>query len=318
MRHIQDMRVRDPFILTDKEKGCYYLIASDRLARTDGRPGEGVDYLRSEDLIHFEEPKAAFRPDANFFSPHQFWAPEVHAYKGRYYLFVTTWGRWGEEPIDTDVLSEGEIRGTQIFVADEMTGPYREWSHGPVTTRKDLTLDGTLYVAPDGKPYMIYCHEWRQIIDGTIVALPLTEDLRAAAGDPVSLFKGSDAPWATGDFVKTYEDTPYHKVIYVTDGPFLFNDLSGGLCILWSTGGEGIYTTGISRSPSGNVLGPWEQSEQALFTGDGGHAMLFHTLQGQLMLALHQPNGAPDERLRLFPARLTETGLALEPALARG
>ena len=35
-----------------------------------------------------------------------------------------------------------------------------------------MTLDGTLYVE-NGLPYMVYAHEWIQILDGTMEAVPL-------------------------------------------------------------------------------------------------------------------------------------------------
>ena len=42
---------------------------------------------------------------------------------------------------------------------------------------------------------MVYAHEWIQKVDGTMEAIPLNDDLTAAAGDPIHLFKASDAPW---------------------------------------------------------------------------------------------------------------------------
>jgi arabinan endo-1,5-alpha-L-arabinosidase len=35
-------------------------------------------------------------------------------------------------------------------------------------------------------------------------------------------------------------------------------------------------------------------------TENGGHPMLFHRFDGQLMLMLHQPNKVPNERARLL------------------
>jgi len=93
-----------------------------------------------------------------------------------------------------------------------------------------MTLDGTLYVDPAGKPWMVYAHEWMQKIDGTIEALPLKADLSAAAGDPIFLLKGSDAPWLAEQAVPNAK-----SAIYVTDGPEFFRTKTGRLLMLWSS-----------------------------------------------------------------------------------
>jgi hypothetical protein len=66
--------------------------------------------------------------------------------------------------------------------------------------------------------------------------------------------------------------------------------------MLWSSGSETGYAVGIATSASGKLAGPWVQAPAALFGADGGHPMLFRRFDGQLMLALHQPNKTPAER----------------------
>ena len=61
----------------------------------------------------------------------------------------------------------------------------------------------------EGDPRMVFCHEWVQIQNGTVEAMRLTSDLKCAAGEPVTLFHGSDAPWSK----------PWAENNYVTDGP---------------------------------------------------------------------------------------------------
>jgi hypothetical protein len=63
---------------------------------------------------------------------------------------------------------------------------------------------------------------------------------------------------------------------------------------------------GIATSESGKLAGPWVQQPAPLFADDGGHPMLFHRLDGQLMMILHRPNKAPNERAQLF--ELEDTG----------
>jgi hypothetical protein len=126
-----------------------------------------------------------------------------------------------------------------------------------------------------------------QVHDGEICALPLSADLRDPIGKPLMLFRASEATWIR-PFAGQYD--------FVTDGPFLYRANNGQLLMLWSSFGHGGYTLGVARSLSGTVIGPWTQDTEPLYTSDGGHGMLFHAFDGQLMLALHQPNSTPNER----------------------
>jgi len=313
MRTIEQIRAHDPFIVTDKNRKCYLWVADNVIARQDGKPGEGVDVFCSDDLIHFQEPLPAWRPDPEFFCQNQYWAPELHFYEGHWYMFVTTTGEMKGSGIQTGVYPPEKIRGTMVFISisGNPEGPYKPWSNGPLTPWNMLTLDGTLYVDKMGKPWMVYCHEWLQIIDGTIEAIPLSDDLKEAIGEPTVLFHSSDASWSRGGYCESYGGIEYKKTIYVTDGPFLFTDKSGALCMLWTTSSESVYTTGIARSASGELFGPWEQSQDPLYTDDGGHAMLFDTLNGRSMMALHIAHHTRNSRLKLVPVEYTEWGLKI-------
>jgi len=67
--------------------------------------------------------------------------------------------------------------------------------------------------------------------------------------------------------------------------------------MLWASFvSNNTYALGIARSQSGGISGPWVQEEQPLYQNDGGHAMVFRTFGGELMLAIHTPNQTPDER----------------------
>jgi hypothetical protein len=85
---------------------------------------------------------------------------------------------------------------------------------------------------------------------------------------------------------------------YVTDGPFLWRTIDGGLLLLWSSfGDDGAYRIGAARSESGTVHGPWKQQDKPLYAADGGHGMVFRAFDGRLYLAIHTPNRTPNERL---------------------
>jgi hypothetical protein len=164
-----------------------------------------------------------------------------------------------------------------------------------------MTLDGTLWVE-DGVPYMVFCHEWVQIKNGTVEYIRLKEDLSETVGEPVRLFDGSDAVWN--------RKSDRHGS-HVTDAPYLYKSKSGKLFMLWSGYSHTGYTVGIAISDSGNLAGPWRQQDKPVFAEDGGHAMLFKSFDGKLMMVLHCPNGR-GARPRIF--EMEDTGDTLRIA----
>ena len=273
-----EINIRDPFVVPLPAEKRYYLFGTRGQDCWEGTPA-GFDAYIGSDLRHWEGPYPAFRPAPDFWSDRNFWAPEVHAYKGRYYMFAS-------------FKSEAARRGTQILCADTPAGPYQPLSERPITPADWECLDGTLFVDGQGAPWIVFCHEWVQVHDGEICALRLSDDLRQSIGEPQLLFHASEAPWIT----------PYSgQSDYVTDGPFLHRAQNGELLLLWSSFTNGSYTLGVARSLGGGILGPWKQDAEPLYREDGGHGMVFRTFEGQLMLTVHRPNSPRDERPIFVP-----------------
>ena len=272
-----EIRVRDPYIVPIKETGKYYLFGT-----TDTDPwnaGEGFLVYESEDLEHWSEPKWAFLPPEGFWANQNFWAPEVHHFNGYWYIFAS-------------FKAEGVCRGTQILRSESVTGHYVPISDGPVTPRDWECLDGTLHVDENGKPWMVFCHEWVQVHDGEICCIPLSDDLTHAIGEPTLLFRASEGPWV----VPLWNS----KDNYVTDGPFLYRSNNGALRMLWSSFSTEDYTISYAESQSGTIFGPWIQHESGVVV-NGGHGMVFDTFDGRTLLSIHSPNASPLERMKLIP-----------------
>lgn len=290
MLKTSELHIRDPFVLPIVAEQRYYLYGTSG-PQAWAASASGFDYYTSRDLQGWEGPLPAFRPPAGFWADRNFWAPEVHAYRGRYTLFGS-------------FKAEGVCRGTQILAADSPQGPFLPISDGPVTPPDWECLDGTLFVDAAGQPWMVFCHEWVQVGDGEICALRLSDNLRSAIEPPHLLFRASEAPWVRAINSKNRKG-------YVTDGPWLHRLASGGLILLWSSFGTGGYTVGMARSASGDILGPWQQLPEPLYARDGGHCMVFRGFDGRLWLAFHQPNQSPDERPRFAPLSETQSSLAI-------
>ncbi|NQX58203.1 glycoside hydrolase family 43 protein [Paenibacillus qinlingensis] len=293
---LSEIPAHDPFIFADSLNGLYYLYTggSPRLHRMESY---GVLTYKSTNLREWEGPYIVFTvPEGGWAHPqHGAWAPEVHVYKGRFYLFVTLHNN--DRPLEGEPIQgfAKHWRGSVIAVSDSLEGPFRllnEESH--VLPETMMTLDGTFYVDEKGLPWMVYCHEWIQTIDGTIEAVRLKEDLSGAVGEPIHLFNGSEALW------ENEEALPEGDIrVYVTDGCQLYRTSGGQLMMLWSSYQAGSYVQTIARSMTGQLEGPWEQLPP-LVKDDSGHGMMFQTFEGTWLLILHQPFRMPQSRCKLF------------------
>lgn len=283
-RKREEIRIRDPFVAADRESMSYYLFGT-----TDSEPwygkGEGFLVYRSSNLEEWEELGYAFLPVENFWADKNFWAPEVHSYKGRFYMLAS-------------FKAEGKCRGVQILASYSLAGPYEPISEGAVTPPDWECLDGTLYLDEEGVPWLVFSHEWTQIQDGTVCCARLTDDLKELTEEPKVLFHASEAPWSTADTGEVIKQAGEN---YVTDGPFLFKTENGTLQMLWSSFSKTGYAMGLATSRSGLVSGPWMQQEEPFYEKDGGHGMLFRSFAGELMLAIHTPNDSPYERAVFLP-----------------
>ncbi len=270
-----ELRIRDPFILTDTEAGCYYMYGTINLKPGGYGTFPIFSVCKTYDLENFEEPRVIFdAKKSGFWADRDFWAPEVHKYGGKYYLFGSC-------------KAEGKHRATHIFVCDTPDGEYKSLSDTPITPPEWDCLDGTLFVEDD-IPYMVFCHEWTQVKDGEMCALPLSGDLSRAVGDPIVLFKASDNP-AVGP-------TKHGIGNYVTDGPFLYRE-NNKVKMIWSSFFDGRYL--VLEAESDSLCGKWTH-KGSKFDFDGGHSMLFTSLEGKRMMTLHSPNTIDLERAVFF------------------
>ena len=289
---LQDIRIRDPFIMPVEKDGVYYMYASSSVNH-DGKAYGGMVAYKSRDLENWEGPIRVFEVAHDNWITGGVWAPEVHKYKGKYYLFAT---------MNSDIVWKGgsqngtkfTYRGTQIFWSKSPEGPFVAFEDKmPATPIDHMCLDGTLWVE-DSRPYMIYCHEWVEVLDGEMKLVELKKDLSGTVGEHIRLFSASVAPWGVA------EKSPERKD-FVTDGCFLYRTKTGKLLMIWSSFSEIGYTVGIAESTTGKVVGPWRQQTEPLYTEHGGHGMIFRDFEGRLCLVLHAPNSpSGKERAHIF------------------
>ena len=270
-----EIRIRDPFIYTDFENNCCYMYGTTALVANKIAAKDTFSVYRSVDLENFERHKVIFDGEKyGFGADRDFWAPELHKYNGKYYLFGSC-------------KAENKHRATHIFVCDTPDGDFVPLTENPITPSDWDCLDGTFWIE-DGKPYIVFSHEWTQVGDGEICAMQLSEDLREAVGEPFLLFRASDNT--------NVSELKGHPDAYVTDGPFLYceGEKTKMVC---SSFYKGRYL--VLDAWSDSLNGKWQHG-RSRFDFDGGHAMIFTRLDGSKWMSLHSPNTINCEKAAFY------------------
>lgn len=262
----------------------YYLYGT--RAKNFGKKTGGFDVYTSHNLVDWSKPSECFSSVKYGYNKQVNWAPEVHKYNGKYYMFATFTRKNG-------------LRGTFSLISESPLGPFRPHSEGPVTPVEWECLDGTLYMDKNKNPYLVFCHEHTQIIDGTICYIRLNSDLSGYVGEPVELFSGS-SPY--------YIKKKPKGMHYITDGPFMYRTSSDELIMIWSTHINNRYAQCIAKSDNGEIDGKFIHLPP-LIDDDGGHGMIFTGKDG-LMITFHRPNQTGFEHPVFM--NLTDTGDSLK------
>ena len=263
----------DPCILADSATHTYYMT------------GTGGMMWKSQDLAFWDGPYRVTEtsPDSWMGPRPMIWAAELHQYQGKYYYFATFTNR--EVMIDTVRGTPIERRACHVLVSDKPDGPYRPMADETYLPANKPTLDGTFWVDADGKPYMVFCHEWLQNWNGTVEKIRLKDDLSGTIGESQVLFRAYDSPWSRERYADGTEGP--NKV---TDGPYLFRTGTGRLGMVWTSWHFGDYTQGVAYSESGTLDGPWVQEPEPITPPNYGHSMLFRTFEGQWLMSVHSHN----------------------------
>lgn len=260
-------KLRDPFVLA--EDGTYYMYGSEWICyKNTGSLTDGK-WTKSEKQLTVT-PKTFVKDN---------WAPEVHKYKGAYYMFTTYFS------------SVTKRHGCTIMKSDSPDGPFIEITDGTITPAEWDCIDGTFYVDPEGQPWMVFVHEWISTDDniGRMAIAKLSADLTHFISEPKDIFRADDPSWTNAA---------------VTDGCFMYTTKDNKLLMLWSNFDKnGGYCSAISHSENGKLDGKWIHDDRPLYSKDisgkydGGHGMIFTDFDGQMYLSLHSPNAPVNDRM---------------------
>ncbi|NLD63316.1 MAG: family 43 glycosylhydrolase [Bacteroidales bacterium] len=279
----------DPFIFPDTKSRTYYLT------------GTGGRLYKSTDLKMWTGPYSIIDLTGTWMDGNFVAAAEIHYIGGKYYLA----GTWNDHSVVIQAVPRRynvPLNQTQLLVSDSPEGPYK-----PLVDEHDFCLgpedwdiiDGTLYEEND-TTYMVFVHEWTQLIDGTMDYMPLSKDLTHRTAEPTTIFRASEASWSK-EMNSIGEATFGMKMPgWVTDGPQLFRTKTGKLGMLWSSWGVNRYAQGIAYSESGTIKGPWIQEKEAFKGDNSGHGMLFTTFEGKRLFIIHHAEGNGPRKPQLY------------------
>ena len=277
---LDDLSMSDPFIYPDEKSHTYYLT------------GTGGRLYKSKDLKMWTGPYSIINLKGTWMDGLFVAAAEIHRIGNKFYL-AGTWSDHSKLIENVPRRYNVPTNQTQLLVADSPEGPYN-----PLVADHDFCLgpedwdiiDGTLYQEKD-TTYMIFVHEWTQLIDGTMDFMPLSKDLTHRTAEPTTMFRASEAPWSK-EMSSIGEATFGLKMPgWVTDGPQMFRTKTGKLGMLWSSWGVNRYAQGIAYSTSGSIKGPWVQEQEAFKGDNSGHGMVFTTFEGKRLYSVHHVEG---------------------------
>ena len=270
----EELHIRDPFVFT--ENGVYYLLGT--TGDDPWQKGSDLSLYSSADLSEFRRERTLVA-DGSLDSCANIWAPELHKYKGKYYLILS-------------VFREDLGRGSMILVANSLFADFTMLTGEYITPLGWGCLDATLFVYKE-TPYLCFSNEWTTPIthdgDGSLYICELSRDLTHRVSKPEKIVSGKHSGIAVEIGVGARG--------FVAEGPYLYEE-PGQIVLLWSTIGKNGYTVVKSVSKTG-IYGEYV-FDKIVFDKDGGHCMCFTDLRGKYYITFHQPNRTPDERMKLF------------------
>ena len=274
-----DFPVRDPFVLTVGET-CRLYVAEGTSVRQ--RFGKDLKTWDAGSVVWCAEDVPALKGATAVSSP------EVHAYKGAYYLFVTVDGAQG--------------RGVWVFRAKHPKGPFAPHGKAALTPKGVAAFDGTFFV-DDRVPHLVYAEAASGDRPGRLAAVRLSDDLSQAVGEPFALFTAAAAKtikWAGNPVVAA--------------SPCLRRVVGGDLYLIWSSVFRNNRAVTIqTRAKSRHLKGPWVE-QKPLLRLDSASPSLVRGTNGQTYLAVHQPNSpASASKMALYAVVEAISGFTILP-----
>lgn len=254
---------RNPVLRGDYPDPSVVRVGNDYFATaTSSEWAPHFPILHSNDLVNWTVRAAVF-PEPPAWASGNFWAPELCAWKGRFYLYYTA--RKKDGPLSVAVAS-----------ADRPDGPWTD--HGPLVSQEAGSIDGAAIDDENGQRFLVWKEDGNSRQLPTILwAQPLDETGTRLTGERREILR-NDVKWEGA----------------VVEGPFLLKRdgwfhlfYAGNSCC----GSRAEYAEGSARSKS--LLGPWEKCPRnpLLAANEAfrapGHGSIVDDPSGRLWLLYH-------------------------------
>jgi beta-xylosidase len=264
-----DVLVADPFIF--QEGDTYYLYGT--------ASGEGLYVWTSADLVHWRLRGHAYERSADTWGRAHFWAPELFAHNGKYYLHFTAVGP-----------TEGptEMRRVVLAEGDSPLGPFKE-VRAPWFDVDWTVIDSHVFRDGNGDLYLYAVEIGRPGSTSFEIRVRRLDDALEAAAEDTLCLKPAES----------WEGT------VVNEGPFVFKHGDTYLLTFSANGFEDPnYCVGVATAPS--PLGPWTKRAEGPIlrrregvSGPGHHCFVSSPDRAELFIAYHthqQPRHAGHQR----------------------
>lgn len=230
----------DPFVLRWKDR--YFAYGTDMVPHAE----RVVGLLRSRDLVEWESLGAALERPLVLADADQFWAPEVVAVGGRFFMYYSAG------------LGDTHHR-IRVAIADTPEGPFRDAGR-VLTADEPFAIDPHPFRDDDGTWYLYYA---RDFLDGERVGTALVVDrlvdMERLAGTPRTVLRAS-ADWQI--FLRS---RPMYGGVYdwhTLEGPFV-RKRDGRYYLFYSGGAWEEDNYGVSYAVANAPMGPFTEPPTA-------------------------------------------------------
>lgn len=234
----------DPFVLRWRDE--YYAYGTGEETSRAVRGGQGVFMvLRSRTLATWEPVGAVLTPDGA--EPRAYWAPEVAACRGRFFLYYSS------APAGRD-----ELHRIRVASAEHPAGPFVE--HGTVLPESEgFCIDAHPFRDPrDGRWYLFFAKDFFEERVGTGLAVaPLAADMLHTTAAARPILRAND-DW------QIYERDRLHYgrqwgAWHTVEGPCVVEHGGRYFCF-YSGGNWQTHDYGVSYAVADHPLGPWRHA----------------------------------------------------------
>ncbi|MGI6543007.1 MAG: glycoside hydrolase family 43 protein [Limnochordia bacterium] len=167
-------RIPDPHVL--KNAGEYYAIGT-----------TGLSAWYSRNLVSWQPLGKVYQNTENTWGLGSWWAPELVAYNGKYYLYYTA-------------AYSGSSKRIGVALSDQPGGPYVDPYPHPLFDPGYGVIDPHVFIDDDGRKYLYYSRAMSENevapgrFESHIYVIELGDDMISVKGEPILLIK-PEQPW---------------------------------------------------------------------------------------------------------------------------